>query len=63
MVPKVKKIHFFCPNQFGFREHHATELAVLAMSERSYRALEAKDWILLIAIDFQKAFDVIRHDI
>ena len=59
----LNKMNYICPNQFGFREHHSTELAVVSMLERSYRAIEERQWILLITMDFQKAFDVIRHDI
>ena len=59
----LNKINFFCPNQFGFREHHSTEHAILSLLERAYHALEVKEWTMLITIDFQKAFDVIRHDI
>lgn len=59
----LNRINFFCPNQFGFRKYHSTEFAVMSILEKSYQALEAKKWILLITIDFQKAFDVIRHDI
>ena len=59
----LNKTNFFCPNQFGFRENHSTELALMSILERTYTALEQKNWVLLLTIDFQKAFDVIRHDI
>ena len=51
------------PNQFGFRENHSTELALLSVMERVYEAIETKKNLLFLTIDLRKAFEVIRHDI
>ena len=59
----LDKINFFCANQFGFRENHSTELALLSILQRIYNAIDSKEIIIIIAIDFRKAFEVIKHDI
>ena len=59
----LNKNKLLCINQFGFRKNHSTELALLSLMERVYRGIDNKEWIMLISIDFRKAFDVINHDI
>jgi len=59
----LDKIEFLSPNQFGFREHHSTELSLLSVMNRIYTAVEAKEFIMLLSVDFRKAFEIIRHDI
>ena len=55
--------NLICNNQFGFRQNHSTELALLSLLDRVYSSLDNKDWVMLISIDFRKAFEVINHNI
>ena len=59
----LKNINFLCSNQFGFRTNHSTELALLSLMNRIYKAVDSKEYVLLLSIDLRKAFEVIRHDI
>ena len=59
----LKKTNFFCVNQYGFRANHNTELALLSLTDRIYKAIDSKHFVVLLSIDLRKAFDVIRHDI
>ena len=59
----LNRINFLCSNQFGFRENHSTEAALMSTINRIYKLLDESKYTILISIDFRKAFDVIRHDI
>ena len=59
----LSKNEFFCKNQFGFRENHSTELALLSLTERIYEAVDNKKYVIIVSVDLRKAFDVIQHDI
>ena len=59
----LNKNNFFCENQFGFRENHSTELALLSLTDRVYEAVDNKKHVIIVSLDLRKAFDVIRHDI
>ena len=50
-------------DQFGFRQGVNTFTALSTFSEKIYEALDQKKSFLSIFIDFQKAFDTVRHDI
>ena len=59
----LTKLDFFCTNQYGFRANHNTELALLSLTDRIYKAIDQKQYVVLLSIDLRKAFDVIRHDL
>ena len=59
----LSKSDFFCENQFGFRENHSTELALLSLTDRVYEAVDNRKHAIIVSLDLRKAFDVIRHDI
>ena len=59
----LMNINFFCDNQYGFRPHHNTELALLSLTDRIYNAINEGNYVILLSVDLRKAFDVIRHDI
>ena len=50
-------------DQFGFRQGINTFTALSTFSEKIYKTLDHKKSLLSIFIDFQKAFDTVRHDI
>ena len=49
--------------QFGFRHGLNTFNALSTFTDKIYSALDAKQSLLSIYIDFSKAFDTVRHDI
>ena len=50
-------------NQFGFRNNHATYMALLIMLENIRNALDNGECAIGIFLDFQKAFDTVDHGI
>ena len=50
-------------NQFGFRKHHSTELALIKLLDTITLALNAKQFVTSIFIDLKKAFDTVNFDI
>jgi hypothetical protein len=49
--------------QFGFREGHATHLAVIKLMENIVSSLDKGDYSAAIFLDFSKAFDTVNHSI
>ena len=47
--------------QFGFRKQHSTYMALLALMDELTKALENKDYVVGIFLDFSKAFDTVNH--
>ena len=50
-------------HQYGFREGHSTELALLEFIDRLYNLLDNKKNPIAIFLDLSKAFDTIDHNI
>ena len=50
-------------NQFGFRKHMSTEMAIHTLVDKFHDAVENNESMLSIFIDFSRAFDTIHHDI
>ena len=51
------------PKQFGFRRGLSTFDALKTLNEEIFSALDSKNHLLSIFIDFSKAFDTVKHDI
>lgn len=49
--------------QFGFRQGLNTFTALTAFADTIYYALDAQHTVLIIYVDFKKAFDIVEHDI
>jgi len=49
--------------QFGFREGHATHMAVIKLLDTIISSLENGNLALGLFLDFSKAFDTVNHNI
>ena len=59
----LKTHSIFSNFQFGFREKHNTEHALLNFIDKVAHALDNSSHLVGIFLDFSKAFDTINHDI
>ena len=59
----INKHNILYSFQFGFREMHSPNLALIVLVDRISKALENGDFILGLFLDFSKAFDTVNHDI
>ena len=50
-------------NQYGFRKHHSTCLAILQLTENIVSALDRKELAIGVCLDLSKAFDTVNHEI
>ena len=53
----------FYKNQFGSRNKHSANHALIDITEKIRDALDKKLFACGIFIDFQKAFDTVNHEI
>ena len=49
--------------QFGFRKHHSTSHALIALVERVTKSLDTGKYIVGVFLDLKKAFDTVDHSI
>ena len=49
--------------QFGFRNHHSTNHALISITEKIRKAVDDGKIACGVFLDFQKAFDTVDHDI
>jgi hypothetical protein len=59
----VDKFNLLSENQFGFREHHSTHMALLNIIDQISRAMDEKEFCIGVFLDLSKAFDTIDHNI
>lgn len=50
-------------HQYGFRENHSTDMALLQLVEKIYTAINNNEYALGFFLDLSKAFDTVDHTI
>ena len=50
-------------NQFGFREKHLTQQAIISLVEKIADSWDSDDIVIGVFLDLKKAFDTVSHDI
>ena len=50
-------------HQWAYKKKHSTELLLVKMTEDWRRALDKKQTVGIVFVDFRKAFDSISHDL
>ena len=50
-------------NQFGFRKLHSSYMALMLMMDQVTKALDNGECVIIIFLDFSKAFDTVNHSI
>ena len=59
----VKSCNLLYKYQFGFREQHGTDLALITLIDKISKALDEGDYVLGVFLDLSKAFDTVSHEI
>jgi retron-type reverse transcriptase len=55
--------NILCPSQYGFRQQHSTQHAILDIVNKMQTNMDNKLYSCGIFIDLKKAFDTVDHDI
>ena len=59
MFSFIHKHNILSPNQFGFRPHQSTEMALISLFDTITTARDQNKFTCSVILDFQKAFDTI----
>ena len=59
----LTKNDLFFTNQFGFRNHHNTNHALIQITEKLRHAIDNGQFACGVFVDLQKAFDTVEHSI
>ena len=63
LIAFINKHDLSCKFQFGFREDHSTNLALIYLVDKISNSLDTGEYVLELFLDFTKAFDTVSHAI
>ena len=63
LISFINKHDHLCKFQFGFREDHSTNLALIYLVDKISNSLDTGEYVLGLFLDFTKAFDTVNHAI
>ena len=63
LISFINKHNLLFNFQFGFREGHSTNLALIYLVDKISNSLDTGEYVLGLFLDFTKAFDTVNHDI
>ena len=55
--------HVFYEHQYGFRQQHSTQQAIITLVDKINTSLDKGDIIILVFFDLKKAYDTVDHHI
>ena len=59
----LEDFHCIYEHQYGFRQKHSTNHALINITDKIQSALDNKSMAVGVFVDFQKAFDTVNHQI
>ena len=59
----LEKYKYLYKKQFGFRNSHSTNHALISITEKIRESLDKNEYSCGVFLDFQKAFDTVNHEI
>ena len=63
LIAFINKHNILYKYQFGFRQNHGTNTALICLMDRIIKSIDSGDIVLGIFLDFSKAFDTVNHKI
>ena len=54
---------FYKKEEFGFRNSHSTNHALISIIEEAKKSLDNNEYSCGVFLDFQKTFDTVNHEI
>ena len=54
---------FFYEHQYGFRQKHSTQQAIITLVDKIITSLDKGDIVISVFLDLKKAFDTVDHHI
>ena len=63
LIDFIRKKSILYPKQFGFREQHSTDHALLSIVDKIQNSIDNREYSCGIFLDFSKAFDTVNHKI
>ena len=59
----LEKLKCIYKNQFGFRKHHSTYMALMLLMDKITQSMDNGEFVVGVFLDFSKAFDTVNHSI